>query len=172
MRRIAVRSTHGRRGEVAMNIPALKLLVLALATGCLAVAFRHRAAVPDDAAPTPPIVQVEEGWPATALLRSIAKQQIAEEVAAGRRTVWEAAALFRDLNRVPPQPHRSLLVDACSRIPADTDEGWECRGVIAHVRVVLHPDTARADAVAARLEADVLADLRARGAIRLPDSRS
>jgi hypothetical protein len=114
---------------------------------------------PEAAAPVPDIVP----------LRLRAKDALSREVAAGRRSLVEAAALFRELNRLPPEPTKPSRVDPFLTIPADTEEGWLCRQVVEHVRVALHREPERAAAAVARLEAEFFAELQAHGTIRLPD---
>jgi hypothetical protein len=51
----------------------------------------------------------------------------------------------------------------------DTEAGWLCRQVAEHVHGALREEPEQAAAVVARLEAEFFAELRAHGAIRLPD---
>ena len=94
------------------------------------------------------------GFPEIVTLRTLAKDRIAEDVVAGRRTLLEAAALFRELNRLPPEPLKPSWIDPSLRIPADTEEGWLCRQVIERVRLELRREPDRAAAAVARLEAE------------------
>src|SRR5262245_32853045 len=106
-------------------------------------------------------------------LRIFAKDLVASEVAAGRRSLFEAAALFGALNRVPPQASALSLMDSKAggpRVPARTDEERLCRQVIVWAPTVLTgwpADEARS--VTDRLEAEFWEELRERGVIRLPD---
>src|SRR5262249_45611966 len=109
-------------------------------------------------------------------LRIFAKDLVAGEGAAGRRSLFEAAALFGALNRLPPQARALSLMDSKAggpRLPARTDEERLCRQVIFWVPAVLKgwpPDEAKS--VTARLEAEFWEELRERGVIRLPDPHS
>src|SRR5439155_24395348 len=49
--------------------------------------------------------------PEVAVLRGLAKDRIAREVAAGRRPLVEAVALFAALDRVPPEAVESSRLD-------------------------------------------------------------
>jgi hypothetical protein len=142
------------------------ILALSLAVA-LPVAVCRRA--PDPGPPPGPPDELKlEGWPEAITLRAAAYEQIARDVADGRRSLWEAAGLFRALNRLPPtvdHPPR----DVRPTIPADTEAGRLCRQVAAWVPAALHAEPDRAAAVVARLEAEFFAELRAHGAVRLPD---
>src|SRR5262245_12986776 len=95
-------------GGVAMRVSPRKFLVLALAVA-LPVAFCRRPPEP----PAGPVVPA----PATeaVVLRVLAKGQLALDVAARRRSLFEAAALFRELNRRPPAPARPAGLDPTLR---------------------------------------------------------
>jgi hypothetical protein len=105
-------------------------------------------------------------------LRLVAKGLIARDVAAGRRSLVEAAALFRELDRLPPasiELARLDEVDASLPIPGQTEEERLCRHVLAYVRAALaggEPD--RAEAALTRLADEFFAERRVRGAIQLP----
>jgi hypothetical protein len=111
--------------------------------------------------------------PETMALRIHVKHQIAREVAAGRRPLVEAAALFGALNRLPPESielSRLGRIDASLRLPKNTAEERLCWLVIAQVKAVLSdepPD--RVEVVVARLEAEFWEELRQHGVLRLPD---
>src|SRR5262245_21940807 len=111
--------------------------------------------------------------PEAMALRIHVKHQIAREVAAGRRALVEAAALFGALNRLPPESVEPPIldgIDASLRLPKRTDEERLCWLVIAQVKAVLDkepPD--RVAAVVARLEAEFWEELRRHGVLRLPD---
>src|SRR5262245_8272700 len=91
------------------------------------------------AAPVPEIVP----------LRLRVKEQLTREVADGRRTLFEAAALFGELNRLPPESAKPTRIVSLVNIPVDTEEGWLCRQVVEGVRVALHREPDRAAAVVA-----------------------
>jgi hypothetical protein len=152
------------------RVTSFKFLALALAAGSLPLVL-SRCRLPEDMPPPPSdtIEQVEDGYSEAQALRLVAKDRIARDTADGRLALLEAAALFRELNKLPPAPARPTRVDSSLGIPADTEEAWLCRQVAAHVRVALRADPVRAEAAVARLEAEFFAELRARGTIRLPD---
>jgi hypothetical protein len=151
-------------------VTSFKFLALALAAGALPLAL-SRCRLPEDLPPPPSdtIEQVEEGYSEAQALRLVAKDRIAHDTAAGRLSLLQAAALFRELNRLSPAPAQPTRVDSSLGIPADSEEAWLCRQVAAHVRVALRADPARAEAAVARLEAEFFAELRTHGTIRLPD---
>jgi len=115
-----------------------------------------------------------EGLPESAFLRERAKRLVAREAAAGRWTLAEAAAMFAELNRVPPAAPRPVSPETpghpLRHLPGRTDAELIALQVIAHVTAALPdepPEQARA--AGARLEAEYLAALREGGTIRLPD---
>src|SRR5688500_15756557 len=88
------------------------MLALTL-VGALAVVFGPQATEPADWGRPAETEALAEGYPETAVLRTQAKKLIAREVAAGRRSLVEAAALFGALNRLPPvTPELSRLDNA------------------------------------------------------------
>jgi hypothetical protein len=92
--------------------------------------------------------------------RMAAKNRVAADLAAGRLTLLEAAACFRDL----PPPPVAFHDGAKSASP---EEKW-CRDAIAWTEVVLAEDPARAAEVAARLEQELQDILRRDGKVCLP----
>jgi hypothetical protein len=150
-----------------------KFLAVTLAVA-LPVVFCRRAPVPDQPAAAPGIELAPA--PDAVLLRLAAKQLLAREVANGRRSLIAAAALFRELNRMSPEPAEPAISGPYTwslRAPARSDEERLCRQVLEWVVNLLHreqPD--RADAAAARLEAELHDELRTRGVIRFPDPSS
>src|SRR5262249_30190005 len=78
-------------------------LALTLA-GAVAVVCCPRTPDPAEVPPPAEAEVLAERVPETAVLRVNAKKLIAREVVAGRRSLLEAAALFRELNRLPPEP--------------------------------------------------------------------
>jgi hypothetical protein len=147
---------------------------LALAfSGALAVVYCPRAPEPNESLVPSETKAWMKALPEVVTLRAIAKDQVSREVALGLRSLREAAALFRELNRLPPEPEEPTLwsgADPPPSFPGRTDEERLCRQVVAHVRVTLrHGAPDRAAAVVARLEAEFWEELRQHGAIRLPD---
>jgi hypothetical protein len=154
-----------------MKLTPAKLSVVPVAV-VLTALLVCRPPLPD-LPPEPPVsAALAEAAPDVVALRLVAKLQIAREVADGRRTLWEAAALFRELNRLPPEPAKPTHVVSPVHIPVDTEEGWLCRQVVESVRVALYQEPDRAAAVVARLEAEFFAELRRRGTVRLPEASS
>jgi hypothetical protein len=143
------------------------VLAAALAVALPAAVCRQ---APDTGPLTGPPVELKlEGWPEAVTLRAAAYEQVARDVADGRRSLLEAAGLFRALNRLPPtvdQPPRDVPP---LTIPIDTEVARLCRQVVAWVPASLHAEPARAAAAVAQLEAEFFADLRAHGEVRLPD---
>ena len=149
------------------RVTSFKFLALALAVGSLPVAFCRRPPEPDPA--DEPVIsgKIGNAVPDVVPPRVVAKGLLARDAAAGRRSLFEAAALFRELDRLPPEPDPPPGFDPTLRIPADTEEGRQCRQVVAVVRAELGDEPDRAAAVA-RLEAEFFAELWAAGAVRLP----
>jgi hypothetical protein len=150
-----------------------KFLAVAL-TVSLTVAFYRPAPEPDAPATAPgPEVAAAADF---VRLRSVAKEQIAREVAGSRRSLVSAAALFRELNRLePPAPELAFSdgYPSSFRPRARTDEERLCRQVVNWVANLVRRELPeQADTVATCLEAEFLAERRAQGAIRLPDSSS
>jgi hypothetical protein len=142
-------------------------------TAAVVVAFcPHRP----ESAESPLLAEPEvvlEGFPEAVILRDLAKKRIAREVADGRRSLVEAAALFGALNRHPPQVPPLDLLDTLPwalSVPAHTEDERLCRQVVQWVeglRLSGLPDSA--EAAVARLNAEYQQELRRHGAIRLPD---
>jgi hypothetical protein len=110
----------------------------------------------------------------TVVMRMDAKRQIALDVAAGRRSLVEAAALFRELNRLPPAAADLTVGDREEFVlhaAVHNDEERLCRQVVEWVYWTLlkHVSAESAEEAVARLEAEFRAAPRADGVIRLPD---
>jgi hypothetical protein len=106
-------------------------------------------------------------------LRLVAKGQIARQVIEGRHSLVEAAALFRELNRLSPTVPDWIPGDGYQfalRTPAGNDEERLCRQVVEWVDSALRigGSAASAEEAVARLEAEFRAAPRAHGVIRLP----
>jgi hypothetical protein len=153
----------------------MKLFALALALGGVLIALTGLWPTElDDAAPPDlPWADAVGGPSSPAAVVGLAKQLVARDVAVGRRSLLEAAALFRDLPRLPP----GLTTPSVERrdwgqdLPAETEEERLCIRVIGFVRGVLweQPDVARLEAAQTRLEAEFWAAICDQGTIRLPD---
>lgn len=158
-----------------MRVSPHKFLTVAL-VGSLAIVFVRCPSDPIEP-PSPQYVDPEAealaaGVPEIVPLRLIAKDLITQDVIAGRRSIWEAAALFRELNRLPPEPAKPSLFDPSLSIPADTEEEWLCRDVAVRVSAELCDEPERASAITGRLEAEFFAETFQHGAIRLPEPSS
>jgi hypothetical protein len=144
-----------------------RLFLAAALPGALAVVYCRPA-------PEPAVVErpseAARPFPEAVRLRAIAKWLVARDAAAGRRTLVEAAALFRELNRLPPAAATSeWFEDPPPPVPLDTEEERLCAHVLAHVHIALRGDPAAQAAAVARLAAEFREEVRRRGAIRLPD---
>jgi hypothetical protein len=96
------------------------------------------------------------------LARAFHKQAAADDVLAGRLTLLQAAARFRDLNRQPPEFHWELFR---AQTPGMSDDERHCRAVIDLIR----RDRTVESAAIARLEQELEGHLR-RGTLDLPES--
>jgi hypothetical protein len=158
-----------------MKLTPAKLSVAPVAvvlTALLVCRPPEPAAPPPPPEPDPEAAALAAPWPDVVPLRLVAKQLLARAVADGRRSLGEAAALFRELNRLPPARGQPPEIVTHVHIPMDTEAGWLCRQVAEHVHGALREEPERAAAVVARLEAEFFAEWGASGAIRLPDPAS
>jgi hypothetical protein len=102
------------------------------------------------------------------LQRGLAKGRLAADVAAGRLTLLEAAAAFRDLNRQwPPFDWDRWRRILHYRYPGVSDEEALCRQVIDCTRTKLWEKQEEAEKAVRRLEAELDEHLR-HGTLRLP----
>jgi hypothetical protein len=130
--------------------------------------------LPDGRKSEPGDGPVGDGLPEARFLRSFAKELIARDVIAGRRPPLEAAALFRELDRLPPRLDEMMPPPTGAfrflNLPELTEEERFCHQVIAQVGgAVAEEPQDRAAAVLARVEAALWAARGEGGAIRLPD---
>jgi hypothetical protein len=107
--------------------------------------------------------------------RILAKDLLVEELASGRRSLIETAALFRALDRVPPETTYATVPDPDPplRLTSPTEDEKYCEVVIRVARNILRvsqPD--RAEAVVAQLVAEFEAERCLNGTIRLPNPES
>ena len=121
----------------------------------------------------PVMTTVTDAAPDIVLLRIFAKRQIAHDIIEGRRSLVEAATLFRELNHLPPTAPDWLPGDGYQfalRTPVSNDDERLCRQVIEWVysAVRIKGTPALAEQAAARLEAEFRAAPRAHGVIWLP----
>jgi hypothetical protein len=160
---------------MAMRRPPVKIFVLAVALGGVVTALTGLwSTEPDDAAPPDLPWADADGSPSSpGEVVWLAKRLVARDVAIGRRSLLEAAALFRDL----PKWSVSLATpfvegrDWGQDLLAETEEERLCIRVIGFGRAVLweQPDVARLEAAQTRLEGEFWGAICEQGAIRLPD---
>jgi hypothetical protein len=96
--------------------------------------------------------------------RHVEKQRLAGEVIAGRLSLLEAAARFRDLDEQPPAACREALR---GNYWGASDDECHCRAVLQYVRVEMCLRPGVDPDLAERLEAELRA-LREHGDLRLP----
>jgi hypothetical protein len=149
-------------------------LALAVAVTVAAVFAPHS---PEPVEPDNPsaIDALARPVPETMALRVWAKYQIAHDVAAGRRGLLDAAALYGELNQLPRVVNlsREDVYKSPWRDPVRTDEERLCRQVVTWVQQLLireAPD--RVSQVLDRLEVEFREALRDQGEIRLPGPSS
>jgi hypothetical protein len=160
-----------------MKLAARILLAVALGL-CVAGAFVCRPPalpdLPDGHKSEPGTGPVGEGLPEARFLHSFAKELIAREVIAGRRSPLEAAALFRELDRLSPRLDELMPPPTGAfrflNLPELTEEERLCHQVIAWVgSAVAEEPPNRAAAVLARVEWELWDERGEGGAIRLPN---
>ena len=113
--------------------------------------------------------------PDTIRLRIRAKDLLVEELASGRLTLLDAAALFRELDGVPPVLVYPTIPDRDPpiRLVCLTEDERYCVRVITFARNSLRADrSGRAKIVTERLVAEFEASAFLSGTIRLPDPGS
>jgi hypothetical protein len=143
-------------------------LVVAFAIGSITVA--------PPASPEPEsdvVVDVDSATPAPEAVRSriYAKSRLVDELAAGRLSLIYAAALFRELDRLPPEMRYPSAPDPDPplRVSSPTDGERHCRTVIVYARNRLRTTApGRAEAVIRRLVAEFWAERDQQGTINLP----
>jgi hypothetical protein len=124
-----------------------------------------------------PAARDEEFGPVleTIRLRLLAKDLLVKELLSGRLTLFEAAALFRELDAMPPRAVYSTSPDPDPpiRLACPTEEERYCLRVITFARGALrNPRPGRAEIVTERLVVEFEAERCLVGAIRLPDPGS
>jgi hypothetical protein len=153
-----------------MNRRLFQLLVLSLAAGSLAIAFDP--AEPDSFSAIACSELSQAGLSREALLRSTAKRLISRDVINGRLALRNAAALFRELDQLPPTVGYPELGDFGPFLPAapwSRDEHL-CRQVVFYGLEGLadEPEWTNEEA-AARLESELKEALSSPDGIRLPN---
>ncbi len=158
-----------------MSLPPRRYVALAfVAAAGLVFALRPRPPDPDD----PPIADPTEQLSEIVHLRIHAKARIVREVIDGRRALLEAAALFRELDRLPPAEEVQIgWIPVPLPISTRTEEERYCRSVAVWVWTWITnartpgDDSAdeRAAAAVARLVAEFENERGRCGAIRLPN---
>jgi hypothetical protein len=111
--------------------------------------------------------------PETLRLRILVKNMLVEELASGRLTLFDAAALFRELDGMHPRAVYPTDPDPPIPLVCTTEDERYCIRVITFARNTLRSaQPGRAEVVTERLAAEFEAERRLSGAIRLPDPRS
>jgi hypothetical protein len=113
--------------------------------------------------------------PEAVRLRLLAKDLLVKELASGRLTLFEAAALFRELDALPPRTVYSTCPDPDPpiRVAGPTEEERYCLRVITFAWHALRTaQPGRAEILTKRLVAEFEAERCLSGAIRLPDPGS
>jgi hypothetical protein len=121
-----------------------QLLTLALAAFIVYALARGPAPQPDACA-GPANGEGTADWYRMSLLRCTAKDLIARDVVAGRTSLLAAAALFRELNELPPRlncevPMRYLCYGLTSQMPGRTPDERLCRQVLLRVEDFLNEE--------------------------------
>jgi hypothetical protein len=101
-----------------------------------------------------------------------AKREIARDLIAGRRSLLEAAALFGELNRMPPEALSLDWQDSAPfplGAPVRTDDERLCLKVANWVRGTISNNPALLEEVLVRLEAEYRAEQTKHGTVKLPD---
>src|SRR5262249_59395800 len=122
-------------------------------------------------APGPAPDEAERDEAEVVQLRIHAKHRVVEGLAAGG-PLLHAAALFRELDRLPPPTRQPacLAPDAPLRLPSPSEGDWHCPVVITFARNSLRTDRPdRAEAATRRLVGEFWAAGGGRGAVRVPD---
>lgn len=116
---------------------------------------------------------VQEAPPNWLAVRIEAKHRFADDLIAGRRTLWDVAALFRDINNSPKDVPAGHLPDRgphpMTFVPR-TEEERIVLQVIGYVAARLYGDNPRRLEEIFRLEKQLLDELERNGVISLPES--
>src|SRR5262245_57206353 len=136
---------------------------------CFGYIVTRRA--PERERPTGDYGERSDAVPETIRRRILAKELLVWDLASGRLSLFAAAALFRELDRIPPETKYSAAPDPDPplRLSSPTEDERYCVVVISVTRSVLRvsqPD--RAEIVTERLVAEFEAERRRSGTIRLP----
>jgi hypothetical protein len=116
---------------------------------------------------------VARPWPESMQLSPFAREMLVREVIDGRRTLLQAATLFRELHLWNGQPwDRPWVVLSGFRLPGGTPGERLCQQVEAWVRGTLDDNPERCDTVLTRLERELRDAPREHGEICLPDPAS
>jgi hypothetical protein len=113
--------------------------------------------------------------PDTIRLRILAKDLLVEDLASGCLTLFAAAALFRELDGMPPMAVHPTIPnpDSPIRLECPTEDERYCVRVITYARNALwSAQPGRAKIVTERLVAELEAQRCLSGTVRLPDPRS
>lgn len=150
-------------------LPCLALTASLIAAGV--VLIKQSTGDPAESADSEPVdTVVAQPWPESMQLSPFARASLAHEVIDGRRTLREAATLFRELHlRNGQRWDRPWALFVGLRLPGRTPGERLCQQVEARVRCALGDDHERCDAVLTRLEKELRDAPREQGEICLPD---
>jgi hypothetical protein len=153
-----------------------RLVPLAVA-GLLAAVLAWRSDEAMDVTQAPVVSAPAERVSDAVVVRSYAKRQVVRDIVAGRHSLLTAAALFRELDRLPPEPP-DLAPESLDQLlglppaPSRSADERRCWQVIIWVRSAQTDGLSGRDAAAARLEAELWERMLSREGLRLPDAGS
>jgi len=143
----------------------MRLILGLAAIGAIVVVLARRDREPHKTDRSVPDAVAADPTLEITVLRTFAKQQVAREAAVGDRPLAEAAVLFGELNRVPPE----LVPADHSPLHGRTEGERLCRQVISYVRRNGRDWPEVGQQAATRLEAELEEELARHGSVRLPD---
>lgn len=150
-------------------LPCLALTAALMAAGVVLIK-RPTGEPAESAGPEPVDTQVAQPWSESMQLSPFARAMLIQDVIDGRRTLLQAATLFRELHlRNGQRWDRPWVVLAGFRLPRGTPGERLCQQIEAWVRGALENDPERCEAVLSRLEKELRDAPREHGEICLPD---
>lgn len=148
----------------SLSIRSLAWLALPVLVVAALVVVRRQSGECSSLSPGPSNSEVLHGGAGDPIIQEYVrrfqiKDQIVEDVRAGRRTLFEAAALFRRLDQRPPAriPHVEYL-----DTPGDREDERYCRQVIRWVEAALEFEGNHDDGTVRRLRAELEEAVRGR----------
>jgi hypothetical protein len=161
-----------------MNASIVRTLILvAIAFACAAAVYQRLGrteeaeSLPEEGSGTNLVHATTADVP---IIRSVAKRRVAEDLIGNRRTLWEAAALFRQINNYPqttPACHLPELGAQPMTFIPRTEEECLVVQVINYVDMLYHDNPRRQEEVL-RLEKILLDQLERSSVLPLPDPAS